>query len=266
MKKTYVNPLTLLVPFFCLTFIYLISPVYANAADSDFRSSGLAVPISVVDKTASDGAIISSNPDGFILSDTPYDPSIYGVVNQNPSIAFENLDSDDSKPVISIGKALVQVSTQNGEIKINDFITTSKIPGVGQKANLNGFVVGTALENYSESDPKKTGKILVSVNPHYNGAFVGIRSNLIELLKDARNAYVLSPLVSLRYLLAASISIISFVLGFIYFGRVARTGVESLGRNPLAAKLISLGIVFNLAMTIVIILVGLFIAYLILAL
>ena len=253
---------------FILCFLSFIFIQKAQAqSDSDFRSSGVALSITISDKNAKDGAIISSNTKkGFILSDAAYDSSIYGVINQNPSVALENTASTDSKPVINFGKTQIQVTTQNGPIEINDFITASKVPGVGQKATLNGYVVGIALESYKETDPKKVGKILASINPHYNGSFVGIRSNLIELLKDARNAYVLSPLVSLRYLLASAISIISFVLGFIYFGRVARTGVESLGRNPLAARLISFGIVFNLGLTLIIIIAGLFIAYLILAL
>lgn len=229
-------------------------------------SSGVAISIPISDQNATDGAIISSTARGYMLSNAAYDPTVYGVITNNPAVLVQNTESTNYKSVLTLGKVLTQVSTVNGTIKKNDFITTSPIAGVGQVAKSNGFIVGTALENYMETDTKKVGKILVSINPHYNGSFIGIRSNLIQVLKDARSAFTLSPLASFRYLLSAFTTIAAFILGFIYFGRVARTGVEALGRNPLAAKLIELGVVINVLLTIVIIAVGLGIAYLILIL
>ena len=230
------------------------------------KSSGVAISIPIADKNAKDGNIISSSTKGYILINAPYDTSIYGVITEDPSIFIENVNLPDTKAVITSGKAYVTVSTTNGEIEVNDFITTSEIKGVGQKAKINGFVLGTALQGYSEPNKDKIGKILVSVNPHYNGSFIGARGDLIQILRDARGIYSLSPLSSFRYLLAALVAIISFVLGFIYFGRVAKSGVEAMGRNPLAGRQIGLGMVFNLLLTIIIVAVGLGIAYLILIL
>lgn len=229
-------------------------------------SSGLAISVPIAESNVKDGSIISSTPTGFKLSRIAYDPSIYGVISQNPSLFLEDTNPGNTKPVITSGKGFVQVSTINGAIKTNDFITASEIPGVGQKAQANGYILGTALENYTNSDPKKIGKILASVNPHYNGSFIGVRNNLLRILKDAKNVPSLTPLASFRYLLAAIVTIISFTLGFVYFGRVARSGVEAMGRNPMAGRLISLGIILNVGLTIVIIAVGLGIAYLILVL
>jgi F0F1-type ATP synthase membrane subunit c/vacuolar-type H+-ATPase subunit K len=58
----------------------------------------------------------------------------------------------------------------------------------------------------------------------------------------------------------------SVVTGFIYFGKVARSGVEALGRNPLAARLIQFGIFINLLLTFGIMLLGGVIAYVIIIL
>lgn len=246
-----------------------IQRVYAAELQGSDVSSGVAISTPIKDKNAKDGSIIASTPEGYSASKITYDPSIYGVLTLTPAVYIENKggkDSENTKPVITLGKAFVQVSTINGPIKINDFITTSTIPGVGQKATSNGFIIGTALETYQETDTKKVGKILVSVNPRYNGSFIGIRSNLLQALKDPRNAFALSPLASLRYLLSAFIIIASFVLGFVYFGRVARTGVEALGRNPMASKIIGLGMVLNVGLTMAIIGVGLGLAFLILVL
>ncbi len=239
---------------------------FSSNTSGEGKPSGVAISIPIADKDAKDGSIISSSAKGYVLSSVPYDPSLYGVITEDPSLFIENKNLHGAKPVITSGKAFVQVSTINGAIRVNDFITSSEIPGVGQKSTLNGFVLGTALQNYSEVDPNKIGKIQVSIHPRFNSAFIGLRGNLIQILRDAGGIYNLSPLASFRYILAAIIAIISFVLGFIYFGKVARTGVEALGRNPLAGRTIQLGIVFNLIITIGIMALGLGIAYLILIL
>ena len=241
--------------------------IFFNANTSGQEtSSGVAISIPIADKNTKDGDIISSSNKGFILSKIEYDTSVYGVITESPSLFIENVNLSDTKAVITSGKAYVQVSTINGEIEVNDFITTSEAPGVGQKAKINGFVLGSALQSYSEPNKDKIGKILISVNPHYNGSFIDARGNLIQMLRDASGIYSLSPLSSFRYLLSALVVVMAFVLGFIYFGRVARGGVEAIGRNPMAARTIQIGMIFNLVLTIVIVVIGLAIAYLILVL
>lgn len=252
-----------------LTFIILLFTFLAvipPGSNAQSTSSGVAISIPISDKDAKDGSIISSSANGYVLTRVPYDPSIFGVVSENPSVFIENVNLPDTRPVITSGKAFVAVSTINGPIQVNDFITSSEIPGVAQKAEINGFILGTALQSYSEVNPDTIGKIQVSLDPRFNSAFIGFRGNLIQLLRDAGGIYNLSPLASLRYVLAAIIAIISFLLGFIYFGKVARQGVEAMGRNPLAGRLIQLGILFNLLLTLGIMAVGFGIAYLILIL
>lgn len=253
----------------------VIFPVKASAQVAtsssaiDNISSGVAISIPITDKNPEDGSIVAATDQGYSLTTTPYQMSIYGVIVNNPAISFEN-DSTSSKPVISNGKVYVRVSSTNGNIKEKDYITSSTVKGVGQKSDKNGFILGTALESYSSSDPKKVGKILVSVSPRfYSTLQSGVdstRTNLIETLQNASFAAAMSPVASLRYILAALIAIASFVLGFVYFGKVARSGVEALGRNPLAGRMIQLGIVFNLVLTAGIMVIGLAIAYLILVL
>jgi F0F1-type ATP synthase membrane subunit c/vacuolar-type H+-ATPase subunit K len=58
----------------------------------------------------------------------------------------------------------------------------------------------------------------------------------------------------------------SMILGFLSFGRAAAKGVEALGRNPAASRIIHLGIIFNVAIVVAIALAGLAVAFLILRL
>jgi hypothetical protein len=252
--------------------VFLIAPLVVAAEEI---SSGIAISLPISSENVQDGDIISSTNEGYILSPAPYDPAIIGVVAGKPAVSFEatsnaaeTTGSASTYPVITLGKVYVRVCTANGPIKNGDFLTSSKMPGVGQKADGVGFIVGTAIQNYQESDPAKIGKILVSLNPRYNTAVSGGGKgvNLLLNIKSAASSPFLTPLTSLRYLLAVFVTAVSFTLGFLYFGRFGKTGIEALGRNPLAAKTIYLGIVFNILMAILIIFAGLFMAYLVLVL
>lgn len=250
---------------FCFIFLFLfVIPIGVFAQKN--TSSAVSISITIIDKNAKDGNIIVYGSRGYDLSKKPYDLNIYGVVTENPSIYLQNTEDSDVKPVATWGKEYVLVSVINGNIAKNDFITSSEIPGVGQKADKNGRILGSALESYSNSNPKAIGKIMVSINPSFATSLGSDRSNLWETLKNAADFSPLSQLTSLRYILATIIVILSFAIGFIYFGRIARSGIEALGRNPLASRTIQLNIIFNLVVMVVIILVGLALAYIILVL
>lgn len=248
---------------FILVQVFGVSSLSAYAQNT---SAGTAVSIPIIDKNAKDGHIIISTPIGFGLSSTPYATNMYGVLTQSPAVYLQNSSDATLKPVTSSGKVYVLVSSINGNIKKNDFITTSTIAGVGQKATKNGIVLGTALEDYNNSNQKITAKILVAVNPHFNASFVDIKTDVLEMLRNASDPSTLTPLTSLRYLIAAIIVLISFGLGFVFFGRVTTRGIEAMGRNPLASRTIQLNLIFNFFLLIFTIIVGLGVGYLILVL
>lgn len=229
-------------------------------------TSGVALSVTLDDPDAKVGSLVCTTDGGFKVCDTEYDTSMYGVVTEEPALSIDILDPDSIRLVQSTGRAIVLVNSSNGTIEAGDFITSSGGKGVAQKATRNGYVLGVALETYSSDDAGATGDILVELNIHPSAGIASTRSNLLELLRSGLTASVLEPLASLRYILAALIVVISFVLGFIYFGRVARSGVEAIGRNPLAGRMIQLSVVFNVLVFIVILGVGLGIGYLILIL
>jgi F-type H+-transporting ATPase subunit c len=70
---------------------------------------------------------------------------------------------------------------------------------------------------------------------------------LIAVAKQSASAPFFEPLASLRYILATFVVILSFALGFIYFGRVAHAGVEAIGRNPEAASKIQTAMILMAA-------------------
>ena len=240
-------------------FIFLI--FFAFAVRVGATSLGFSSYLPVKDKNVQDGQIIISTPTGNSLSRTDYDPNILGVVSNSSAIVFSGGNDQGSYPVVTTGKAAIEVTTENGNIKIGDYITTSKIAGVGMKATKSGYVLGTALQDYNG---KGIGKIQVALNIHYATLNLSVASNLLDIFKLSSLATYEQPLTVFKYFVAALIIFASFFFGFFVFGRVASKGVEALGRNPLAGKMIQLGIVINVAITVAVILAGLGLAVVIL--
>lgn len=229
-------------------------------------SSGVAVLVDIKDPSLKDGDILSYTQSGYVITATAYDPMIYGVVTDKPAVTLEDPTGENSHYALTSGKTYVNVSAVNGAIKENDLITSSKSKGVGQKATINGYVLGTAIESYSDTDPNKVGKILVSLHPGFSSDTVALRSNLLENFNVAFATPFLSPVNAFRYTIAGLAGLLSLALGIWFFGRVASRGVEAIGRNPLAGRQIMLSIVFNLGLTLTVMALGIAVAYFILSL
>ncbi len=232
---------------------FVAAPVQAQDV-----STGMAVSAGVNGTNLEDGMIICSTATGNVPCDKPYDTSIYGVISKTPSIFLEN-KTIDGLPVLTSGRAYVKL-VDGANIKKGDFITTSDKPGLGQKATRTGFVVGVAATDEGE------GKVLVTVSVKPMVISDQIRGNLIESLRQGLSAVYLTPLSALRYIAAILVTLIAFTLGFVFFGRVAKSGVDAVGRNPLAGTSIQVTVVFNIILTIAIMIAGLVLAYLILIL
>ena len=232
------------------------------------NSQGLAISLPIQGENIRSGHIICGSDSGFILCQNAFDPQVTGVIVDNPALALEapGTEGDVTRLVLQDGTADVIVSGINGPISEGDFIATSEIPGVGQRADRNGYVLGSALEAFEPQNEEDSGSILVSINIHPAAGLSGARSDLLQALRQGLSAPVFEPLSALRYILAAMMILVAFSLGFIYFGRVAKTGIEAIGRNPMASRMIQITVVINIVITIVIVLIGLAIAYLILIL
>jgi F0F1-type ATP synthase membrane subunit c/vacuolar-type H+-ATPase subunit K len=253
MKNVFIGFLTLLAA------ISLAAPFTASAQ----LSSGIATYVQIKANSAPEGSIVKFTPDGYTLANTPYETSVFGVVVKEAAISLESNQIPNAKPVVSSGKTYVRVNTNNGTLKAGDLITTSTTPGVGQKATENGYVIGTALEEYKDS---KTGLVLAQINITFNGASGDNATNLLSSFRLALSSPYLTPLNALRYIFAAVIVVIALFMSISYFGRVANTGVEALGRNPLAGRTITVGIVINVSLGVGILILAIAVSYLILTL
>lgn len=258
-----------------LSALFTTPAAYAAASSGNTTNSsslqspgtlGVAQIIQLKDNNTKDGSIISNSDHGVILTTTPYDPQVLGVVSRDAAIILNNNNTKSGLPVISIGTVYALVSSRDGAIRKGDLLASSTIPGVAVKAIKSGYVLGAALEDYSSPDPKKIDSIAVDLNLHYFNSKPTFPGTLTDLYKYVLLPTKEGPSPIYKYIVAAIVVMGSFVLGFMSFGRTAAKGVEALGRNPAASRIIHLGIIFNVTIVVVIVLSGLTVAFLILRL
>ena len=207
----------------------------------ELRSGQIASNVEVNDPQAQTGDILTMSGDKLVRATKPLDSNLFGVVVENPSVVL-NKETATTLPVISYGESLVRVNNKSGQISQGEFITSSSDPGVGQKAIESGYVIGKALEDLDGQQ----GLISVFVNIQYRNVegrptFGRVFSFLLTSLERPENL----PEV-LRYIFALIVGGGSFFLGFLSFVRSLRTGVEAVGRNPMAKTSIQVAMLVNL--------------------
>lgn len=222
-----------------------------------------------------DGDILSYSENGLTLSSKENDEKIFGVIEMEPPVAYRRQDNT-GMPVVRSGTVDVNVTTVNGPIKTGDLVTSSIVPGKGEKSNISGYIVGVAMEPFTgeegedfeynppagtgQSRTVKLGKISVALKIEYSEITTARSTNrLFDAINAAffRNVQDPERFVNIiRYLLAGLAVAISFIIGFFTLARTLPKGIEALGRNPLAKNTIQFGIILNIIFTVGIALAG----------
>lgn len=249
-------------------------------ADSD--STDISYVYNISDDKTEDGDILTSDSNlGLIRAKNPYDPHLFGILQNQPLMVYRRIDNQ-GKAVSRNGTTLVNVTTVNGTINAGDYITSSPIPGKGQKAAGSGYVIGVALASLSSQNGTPTeyqppggavqkiayGRVAVALKIEYaelttprgTPQFINAFSTALFQNVQDPNKFV----QVLRYVAAALTVIISFAVGFITFSRSIPKGIEAIGRNPLAQKAIFFSIGLNIFFTIITAGIGIAVAVLIL--
>lgn len=139
--------------------------------------------------TLEKGEVVTIDPQnnhGVMRSKYQYQPDVLGVVSTDPGFVAGSY-TKDSYPIALVGRVPVKVSTENGLIRVGDYITASSVPGYAMKATYAGRVLGKALETIDtakliECPPsdfqipgRRCGTVMVFVNlTDYLGAPVEI--------------------------------------------------------------------------------------------
>lgn len=244
--------------FFLFTIPCTLYPTYAQ------QSRGIEVTsiYEIADTDAAEGDILSATDKGLVRSTIGFDPKVFGIIQEQPLLVFRS--ETKGKPVVRSGTAQINVTTLNGPIKYGDYITSSQIPGKGQKASESGYVVGIALADFDESNAEQidgprgqvaSGKVSVAIrieyaeltNPRVAGRIFGfIGTALLENVSDPRQFGNV-----VRYIAAGLVLLLSFTFAFLIFARSIPKSIEAIGRNPLAKSTIQISMIINIALLVI---------------
>ncbi len=199
----------------------------------------VAYNLEIKDSDPKDGSVIVARAGVYQLSDKEYDPGIYGVIQSQAAVTLNNI-SENSRPVVTTGQALVRVSKVNGDIKEGDLLTSSKDKGISQKATKSGHVLGKALGDFpSNTGTGEEGLVPVLLSINYNQIAAKseelTQTGVDQVARKVSTAIVSGSLPELlKYVFALLLGLITFFWGLAHFVRSNRTAVESVARNPLA--------------------------------
>ena len=194
-----------------LAIIFFFSPIQVFASST--YSPATYYPIA---GKVQEGSIVTLLKGRYILANTAYDQFMIGVVTSPPGMTQKMSGPIPFYPLVTSGEAYVLVSTVNGAISKGDYITSSRIPGVGQRAEEVGSTIGIAEDDYKAADKNSFGKIPVVVNIHVVNADTNMASKAelvdfinLPMLSDPQNDVLR---YSLALLILTSAVITSYML------------------------------------------------------
>lgn len=232
----------------------LASPSLALAA-----TSGISQGYDTKSKDIVPGTIMSLDTKGSIEAvpaNAAQRPQLLGVVTDEALISLNN---GDSRVQISLeGTAPAYVSDLNGDVKAGDRITASPIEGIGMKATGSGVILGTAGNDLTSI--KTTSRTIVDAKGVKHTVHIGLLSVRLNVgyssgTDDSPLASFIPPFLmkfagnvagkdvsGLRVIESVSALLIGFGIAAVMLRSGIRSGIISLGRNPLASKTIKRGI------------------------
>lgn len=208
---------------------------------------------------------------------------MHGVV-VDPNDAAVTLSTDGEKVFVATrGRYEILVSTENGPIKAGDPITVSALNGVGMKAGEvqpliigratedfdgNGRLAGTAAVRDSNGGSREVrlGRIKSDIDVGRNPLLKSEDPNLPEFLREASEAIAGKKVDAVRVYIGMVIFFVTTIVSgsLLYAG--IRSGIISMGRNPLSKKLIIRGMLQVIVAGLIIFILGIFAVYLLLKL
>lgn len=265
------NPAILVASIFlsCLAIplsVFAVTQISQSYSTDDKLSLGSIV--SLVNNSSEQVVAAASNNVGNLLG---------VVINQGNSVLSLSNGKEGQAEVATNGILQVLVSDINGSISAGDHITASPIAGVGMKASTNVRVLGTAqgsLSNDTGSQQKYTddkgvehsvliGEIPVLINVSYY--FKEPDKTLVPTaIQNIANTLAGKEVSPLPIIISSGIFIVTIVVVAIIIYSMVRSGVISVGRNPMSQSAIYRDIIQLSALVLVILAVGMIAIYLVL--
>lgn len=218
-----------------------------------------------------------------VAADLDNSKQLHGLV-VNPNDAPVTLSNDTQRIfVATVGRYEGLVSDENGPIKAGDYISPSKIHGIGVKADTKSDrVIGKALADFdgktnvlSTTDLKDNSGFSQKVNITRTMLDIGIgpnplakpeEVNLPNFLKKATDLIAKKSVSPVRVYMSLVILLASVAISgsMLYAG--VRSSMISIGRNPLSKQSIVKSLIQVIITSFIVFIIGIFGVYLLLKL
>lgn len=258
-----------------LVFLTIFSPLSAQTVTQGYGSDeplqkGMIIRLKANDSTKVE-ALDQENMD-----------KAHGVV-VDPNDAPVTLSSDGQKVfVANIGRYEVLVSDQNGPLVTGDFITISAVKGIGMKAgDEEPIVIGKATADFdgktnvigstdikvgAETRKVNIARIQVDLGISRNPLLKAKEPNMPEFLKKATESIAGKDVSPAKAYTSVVVFILSSIISASLMYSGIRSGIISIGRNPLSKKSIIRGMLQVIITGLIIFITGIFGVYLLLKL
>lgn len=218
---------------------------------------------------------------------TPTDlQQMFGVTvdRQQLSFTISNEALPNETYVAVAGTYNVLVSTQGGVIKQGDYVTLSSVNGVAMKASTKektvfgraaagfdgkGVTLGTTELKDTTGAVNRTvtlGSIPVTIDIRRNPNEKSTKAKVPDLLERIGQAVAEKEVSPIRIYLSMAIAAVSLIAAIIVLYSGVRSGVISIGRNPMSKKSIFRALFEIILTSVLILVIGLFAVYLLLKL
>lgn len=234
-----------------LALVLLFSAHIIYAQEIDFPAS-IARTYVIVDVEAEPGDIVAFDEvtKTYRLARIG-DPVTIGVIVSNPPILLET--DATGLPVVQSGEVLVNVSTLGGTIEAGSPIEVSAIPGKGQLAGNHSRSIGVTRESFVTATTTievEGVEIAVGSVPVLLGGISPQADN--EMPPDPELDPKGTVPQAFKYVMALLIAVGSVYVSFRSFGANIRSGIISIGRNPLAKTSIQAMVVLNVILVVLV--------------
>ncbi len=209
------------------------------------------------------------------------DERMHGVVVSANDAPFTLSTEDEKTFVATKGRFEAFVSNEGGTVQAGDFVTISRVGGIGKKAgDKDQYIVGKAVSGFdgetgvlSTTDvddngiTKKVaiGRVQVDIGVSGNPLLKPTRANLPGFLERAAETIAgKSPVNPLRIYISMIILFTAATVSGILLYSGVRSSLISIGRNPLSKKSITRSLLQVIMTSIIILLLGIFGVYLLL--
>ena len=203
--------------------------------------------------------------------------------NQLP-LTISNEGLQNEVYVAVSGTYNVLVSTQAGSIAAGDYVTLSSLNGIAMKAGTEektvfgraagafdgkGITLGTAPLKDKSGKTSQTvtlGSIPVTIDIKRNPNDKSTKANVPEPLQRLGEAIAEKEVSPIRIYLSMGITLISLLAAIVVLYSGVRSGLISIGRNPMSKKSIFRALLEIVLTSVLILIIGLFAVYLLLKL